>query len=145
MIHLILWNIGQIQFDRGSVGLFDRLHRAVLRHQECFALWQPLQLTLMVELPSLILFQLSQELCQARAIECHPFEVVLALVFAPLLQNEILLVLRASMNLEEGICDTLDPLTIDIGIGKTHIVGFLLVGTHSLSLEQQSSNNAALF
>ncbi len=49
------------------------------------------------------------------------------------------------MNLEEGICDTLDPLTIDIGIGKTHIVGFLLVGTHSLSLEQQSSNNAALF
>src|SRR5438876_2668490 len=125
VIHLICWNSGQIHFDGCLLRLLNRLHGLRPGPEQGFALWLLFQIPLALELPRLILFQFAQELRQARTVERHPFEVVLALMFAPFLQNEIPLVLRASVDLEEGIGDTLDPLTIDVGVGNPHIVGFI--------------------
>src|SRR5450755_1063145 len=48
-----------------------------------------------------------------------------ALVFAPFLQNEIPFVFRTSVYLEERVCNTFDPLSINVGIGKSHIGGLI--------------------
>src|SRR5947208_12337083 len=81
-------------------------------------------LTLVLKREGFFLFDLLQKLGEQRAIECHAFLRMLALVFTPLVQDQVPLLFGASMHLRVSIGNALKPLAVNVGVDHSHIVGF---------------------
>jgi len=85
------------------------------------------KIVLLLQQQGFILFQLVQELRQKRPIEGDTLLAMLALLFSPLVQNEVPFPFRSSMDRTIGVGNTLDPLPTNVGIQHTYVVRFLLV------------------
>src|SRR5579864_614770 len=72
-------------------------------------------LTLVLKCEGFFLFDLLQKLGEQRAIEGHTFLRMLALVFTPLVQDQVPLLFGAPMHLRIGIGNAFKPLVVNEG------------------------------
>ena len=68
------------------------------------------KIVLLLEQKGFIVLQLLQELRQKWAVDGDPFLGVLALLFSPLVQNQVPFPFGSPVDLPVGISNTLDPL-----------------------------------
>lgn len=105
---LITRDSGEIQFNRRQ-GLLFGSSRLWPQEDGC-AKWVFFKIVLLLQQQGFIMLQFVQVLRQKWPIERDPFLAMLALLFSPLVQNQVPFPFGSSMDRAIGVSNTLDPL-----------------------------------
>src|SRR5450755_244053 len=120
-ILLKLGNVGKINHD--LLLLFSKLSSRRLRLEHGMTQSLLLVITLMLEGNFFFLLHLLQKLRKQWSIQGLAFLCMLALMLAPLFEDQIPLFFRTSMDLSVVVSDTFEPLPVNKGIDDPHIIG----------------------